>query len=278
MGFLQFAPKIGEGDMARVEIDEWFAGRCIKEVDASEVGPNTRYPVGFDLLTFAKIYNRVRSLSFSENFQIKEWIWDSGAEEWNDSGTGNYTPNITKASYDPANDDDGLIIDAGFSPSGSTLELTEWIARPESRLSCAKGVKTVTIFSPFDIYEIETQIGITTETASNPSVKFYDDKFYPRFYLRLLFLPLIDVWTFSTLRDDVPTIAAQDKIEFTTFKLFGEDVTFYGLGTPTGDPGFTAFERAELISFNLEIDAAEYAQYKDADGNPLYDEDTGERI
>jgi hypothetical protein len=241
------------------------------------VGPGTLYPVGFQLTEMVKIYNRIRSYSFTESFTIKTWVWDEGDEQWNDFAPTVFNLSITGSSYEPAENDDGILFDVGFQPSGSSVVLDEWSAANESKLACPTG-RVATIFSPFDVYDIETQFCLFNDTLSNPNMLFYDEKFFPRFYLKINFLPFEDVFTFSTYLPHVTKPTAQNVVGFHTFQFFGENVNFYGLDAPSGNPGGSSFERPELVSINLEMDAAQFAQYKDDDGNPFYDEDTGAQL
>jgi hypothetical protein len=88
----------------------------------------------------------------------------------------------------------------------------------------------------------------------------------------------IPSWAVNKRTNINPTITIKifgtDLVDYTPQLLRVED-TFFIDGDPLTAP--TISDRPELTG-TLDIEGNKYWPYKDADGNPLYDEDTGDRI
>jgi hypothetical protein len=331
MGFLQFAPKIGEGDMARLETDQefpfcvlpaepWdgstFFGQLPSNSNSSEtpvVGAYTRHPAGFTKSEFFEFFYRIKNYDMSFSLTDKFWQWDSVDSEWKiipDSGltvsghidssdksdVNNFSPsedeNASYRFFFLNNDVDGEKATLNFGTPGTKM------VRSEADLSCPQS---------FPRFTFRQETGVVAESSGAilsvpvfPTVYFCEGLYYPRVSLSVgVALPPDFLFTVATMRSQAaPNFVAGgtfvrggvtiNLIQATNpFYYFGKEIPIIqGTGAPSGTPDppeddffYDVVWTGEDLSISIQLSAESgYWPYKDADGNPLYDEDTGEPV
>jgi hypothetical protein len=285
MGFLQFAPKIGEGDMARLERDEFFPF-CVKQASgifdgetffqeifpsgSSEqyipvVGPGSLHPFGMTLAEVMKLTQRLAVFRLESQIDVR--VFELVEEE--------ATYPIRTASFNNVAYEASLSLD----PVKRQVALSQY--KSEESLSCENNFDVTfdALTGDFDadFYEIEIQwllqIIITDDEESIPVARIYEYEglFYPQFRARI-----------NVFDEDFGSAYFADTVGSEGFPGVPFPVTFCTDFSTSllVDSAFVSDgpEVEGVTDLFLTISPLKWLPYKDAAGTPLYDEDTGDRI